>query len=145
MREVVPQLLWIGSAADARDWRRLMQQGIAAVVDLAIEEPSAQLPHEMVYCRVPLVDGGENASLRMIAAVQTVALLLEERVPTVVACGAGMSRAPAVVAVAAALVSGLTPDECLNNIATHAPHDVSATLWRDLLAVYEVLRSRQSR
>ena len=60
MREIVPQLLWIGSASDARDWRRLMQQGVTAVVDLALEETAAQLPHEMVYCRFPLVDGDLN-------------------------------------------------------------------------------------
>ena len=142
MRQISPHLLWIGSAADARDWRRLMQQGIAAVVDLAIEEASARPPHEMVYCRFPLVDGGDNPSSRMAGAVQTVAMFLREGVPTLVACGAGMSRSPAVVAVASALVNGLTPDECLNRVAAHAPHDVSATFWRDLLAVYDQIRSR---
>jgi hypothetical protein len=143
MRQIVPQLLWIGSASDARDWRRLMQEGIAAVVDLAVEEPAAQLPHEMVYCRFPLVDGGENPPIRLTAAVQTVALFIREQVPTLVSCGAGMSRSPAIVAIASALVSGLKPDDCLNSIATHAPHDVSATLWKDLLALYHDLRSRR--
>jgi hypothetical protein len=142
MREVVPQLLWIGSASDARDWRRLLQQGIAVVVDLAVEETSAQAPHEIVYCRFPLIDGSDNPPIRLKAAVQTVAMFVSEQVPTLVACGAGMSRAPAVVAVASALVSRQTPDACLSSIAMHAPHDVSATLWADLLAVYYELQSR---
>lgn len=139
MREVVPQLLWIGSASDARDWRRLMHQGVAALVDLALEETAAQLPHEMVYCRFPLVDGGENPPARLAGAVQTVAMFLRQQVPMLVACGAGMSRALAIVAVAMALVEARTPDDALNRLAIHAPHDVSATLWRDLLVVYETL------
>jgi protein-tyrosine phosphatase len=142
MREVVPDALWIGSASDVRDGRRLMQQGVAAVVDLALEETAAQLPHEMVYCRFPLVDGGENPPARLAGAVHIVAMFLRQHVPVLVACGAGMSRAPAVVAIAIALVEGRSPDESLTRLATHAPHDVSTTLWQDLLAVYNEVRAR---
>ena len=140
MREVVPHLLWIGSAADARDWRRRLERGVAAVVDVAIEEPAAQLPHELIYCRFPLVDGRDNSPLRLAAAIRTVVMLLGQQVPTLVACGAGMSRAPAIVAIALALVLESTPDAALNDLARHAPHDVSVTLWRDLLAAYESIR-----
>ncbi len=43
MREIIPQQLWLGHAIDARDIRLLHDTGVKAVVDLAHEEPCAQL------------------------------------------------------------------------------------------------------
>lgn len=57
MREVIPDLLWIGNAFDARDLKSVLDRGIEAMVDLAIEEPPVSPTRELVYCRLPLVDG----------------------------------------------------------------------------------------
>ena len=62
MREFVPTKLWIGNAVDARDIRGVLGCGIAAVMDLAIEEPPIQFPRDIVYCRFPLIDGAGNQS-----------------------------------------------------------------------------------
>jgi hypothetical protein len=44
MHEIVPNQLWIGNAGDGRDAARLLEAGVAAVVNLAAEEPSPALP-----------------------------------------------------------------------------------------------------
>jgi protein-tyrosine phosphatase len=100
MREVIPQMLWVGNAREARDISNLLDLGIAAVVDLAIEEAPIVFPRDVVYCRFPLIDGSGNSQALLKAAVETTTSLVCENVPTLVACSGGMSRSPAVVAVA---------------------------------------------
>lgn len=60
MRRVVDTSLFIGHAGDLRDLRALHAAGIAAVVDLAANEPPATLTRDLAYCRLPLVDGPGN-------------------------------------------------------------------------------------
>src|SRR5262245_49266571 len=60
MRQVPGRALWLGNAGDLRDARALLAAGIAAVVELADSEPLAVLPRELVRCRFPLSDGGDN-------------------------------------------------------------------------------------
>ena len=61
--------------------------------------------------------------------IQTVVFLLKKQIPTLVDCGAGMSRSPAVVAAALSIVQGGSPDERLKEIVAGHPHDVSPQLW----------------
>ena len=136
MRQIVPQLLWLGNARDARDASRLLDSGIAALVDLAMEELPARLPREVAYCRFPLTDGAGNPPGLLGSAVFATACLVRQRVPTLVCCGSGMSRSPAVVAVALALVRGDTPEESLRQVVAGCPHDVSPLLWSDVMTVY---------
>ena len=42
MREIIPTRLWIGNATDARNFTGVLGLGIAAIVDLAVEEPPIQ-------------------------------------------------------------------------------------------------------
>src|SRR5438270_10637607 len=126
MRRVSPYPLWLGHAGDARDLRALLAAGIVALVDLAVEEPPAPLVRELVYCRFPLLDGTGNAPWLLRAAIETTVGLLRSRTPTLVACGAGMSRSPAVVAAALAIVGASSPDECLIQLARIGPCDVTA-------------------
>jgi len=132
MHQVAPHRLWIGNALDARDLLRLYELEIAAVIDLALEEKPAQLGREIVYCRFPLVDGAGNSPVVLRAAVEMTVRLIEQQVPTLVACGAGMSRSPAVVAVALSTINGRAPDECLAAIVEGQPHDVSPLFWNEL-------------
>jgi hypothetical protein len=132
VREVIPNLLWIGHAGDARAPAGLLDRGIAAVIDLAIEEPLAACPREMVYCRFPLLDGSGNPPALLRAAVRTTERLLRSKLPTLVACGGGLSRSPAIAAAALALVHGIPPATALAQLAASGLHDVSPGLWDEL-------------
>ena len=140
MREILPSQLWIGNAGDGRDPERLLRDGVIAVVNLAAEEPSPVLPRSTVYCHFPLTDGAQDDQTILEVAIQTVVSLLKKRIPTLVYCGAGMSRSPAVVAAALSIVQGGSPGEKLKEIAAGHPHDVSPHLWE---AVCRVCRDLQ--
>jgi hypothetical protein len=133
VRQVAPYPLWIGHAGEARDTRAVLSAGLLAVVDLALAEPPAPVTRELAYCRFPLVDGPGNPPWLLRAAVDTVASLLRSGTPALVACGAGMSRAPAVTAAAIALVSGRPPSECLALAVAGGACDVSPGLWEELV------------
>ena len=64
MHQIYPYSLWVGSSGDLRDWRRLYDIGIRAVVQVAYEEPASVLPHDFIACRFPLVDGEDNPQIR---------------------------------------------------------------------------------
>ncbi len=134
MRHVSPYSLWIGNAGDVRSVAELMNAGIRAVVDLAANEPIANLPREFVYCRFPLIDGAGNERWLLRAATSTISELLRDNVPTLVACSAGMSRSPALAAAAIARVSGRDANECLMACVASGPADVSPALWNDVVA-----------
>lgn len=121
---------------DARDVQLLYDNRIAAVVDLAINELPAHLARDMIYCRIPINDGGGNSNAIITTAVRCVVTLIENDIQTLVACSGGMSRSPAIAAAAIALVVGHSPDECLTAITSDAPHDVSPPLWAQVKSVY---------
>jgi protein-tyrosine phosphatase len=75
------------------------------------------------------MDGEQDDESVLDLAIQTVVSLLKKQTPTLVHCGAGMSRAPAVAAAALSIVQGGSPDEKLKEIAASRPHDVSPQLW----------------
>ena len=132
MREILPERLWLGNAADVRNVEAVTRADIAAVVDLAAEQQMPTLPRGMIYCRIPVVDGQPDAYVTLRAAIETTAMLLRAEVLTLVCCGAGMSRSPAVAAAAMAVVWGGDPDDRLREIALGHPHDVSPQLWQDV-------------
>ena len=82
------------------------------MVNLAFEEPPARLIHELIYCRFPLYDGPGNPPWLLRAAVETVAALLRSG-PTLIGCGAGLSRSPCIAGTAIAEVRGCPADEGL--------------------------------
>jgi protein-tyrosine phosphatase len=122
--------LLLGTCRDARDLKLVADQGIQAVLDLALDEPPAVLFREVAYLRVPLVDGAGNPPALLRLAVATVERLVREEVPTLLACSNGMSRSPSVVAFALARISGRAAGECLPK----GPLDVSEGLWHDLIS-----------
>jgi protein-tyrosine phosphatase len=135
MRQILPHPLWLGHAGDGRDFRLILDTGIQAVVQLAAEEPVLELPRDLIYCRFPLVDGPGNDWKALQLAVTTVANLLEKETPTLVVCGAGLSRSPAIAAAALALAFGKSPDECLKQVAEHFPADVAPAMWEEIKKV----------
>ncbi len=139
MREILPNQLWIGNAGDGRDPERLLRAGIVAVINLAAEEPSPDLPRSMIYCHFPLVDGPQDDEGVLDVAIRTVVFLLKKQIPTFVYCGAGMSRSPAVVAAAFSIVQGGSPDERLKQVVAGHPHDVSPQLWEGVRGACRVV------
>jgi len=139
MKQILNHSLWIGHAADGRNTRLLLDVGIQAVVQLALEELPLAPPRELIYLRFPLLDGEDNEPALLIQAMQTVARLLQTRIPTLVCCGGGLSRSPAIVAAALALddADGKELDAWLEKMAHLGPIDVSPGLWRDILAAYQ--------
>ena len=139
IRDVYPERLFIGNAIDARDLRLLYNHRIAAVIDLAVNEPPAQLARDMIYCRLPIIDGDGNSNTIIEAALRMGAMLIEREIRTLVACSAGMSRSPAIAAATVAIVTRTPPDDCLMNIVSDGPHDVSPILWSRIRTVCNAL------
>lgn len=133
MRKVAARL-WIGNALEARDLSVVFDADIAAIVDLAIEEPPISATRELVCLRIPIVDGGGNAPAHLRLAVETVCQLVSSGVPTLVACSAGMSRSPVVVAAALSRLRKIGLEEALTQIAKLGPCDPSPSLVADFVA-----------
>src|SRR5215211_1613345 len=125
MRQVAGRLLWLGNAGDLRDARAVLAAGIEAVVELADSEPPAALPRELVRCRFPLSDGGDNPAWLLRLAAESVAALLRAGVPALVCCSAGMSRSVCVAAAGVALAEGRPLAEALSSVVGAGPADVS--------------------
>lgn len=137
MREVLSQLLWTGNARDARDVKGVLDLGIAAVIDLALEEPPITFPREIVYCRLPLIDGDENNPAILESAIETTTRFVQSEVPTLVACSGGMSRSPAIAAAAMSRINQSRFADMIKQIAADGPCDVAPGLWNAIQALLE--------
>ena len=137
MTQIHPHSLWIGHASEGRDSSSLADAGIEALVNLAAEERFDLPPREFLSLRFPLIDGTGNRSAWLELAMTSVASLIELKIPTIVACSAGMSRAPTIVAAALALALHKTPEDRLQDVASQHPADVSPGLWDEVKAVLE--------
>ncbi|MFO0835840.1 MAG: hypothetical protein U0638_12780 [Phycisphaerales bacterium] len=126
MRKVPDHWLWIGNRGDLREPVSIRRAGIAAVVDLAVDELPFTLDRECIVLRIPLVDGGSGAEAALRLAIDSVEHLLRTRIPTLVMCSAGMSRSPSVAAAALSRVTDRTPGDWLRDLG---PVDVSPALW----------------
>jgi protein-tyrosine phosphatase len=132
MNQIQPYPLWLGHAGDARDFRSAFDAGIQALVDLAREEPPAEPPRELIYCRFPLLDGAGNEEVLLNLAIRTLAALINMRIPTLVCCDFGLSRSPAVAAAALAMAHEESPEACLQRVVEHHHADVSPGLWSEI-------------
>lgn len=132
MNQILPYPLWIGHGGEERDFPHIFDAGIEAVVELAAEEPPFPSLRDLITCRFPLHDGAGNRPELLAMAIRTVAGLLEAGIPSLVCCSGGVSRAPAIVAAAMALVLHDVPEECLKSVVRHHPCDVSPGLWQEI-------------
>ena len=133
MREVIPNSLWLGNAFDARDVKAVLAHRIQAIIDLAVEELPVPVPRDLVYCRFPMLDGQGNAPAILNAAIKTGVDLIKAKVPTLISCGAGMSRSPAIAAAVMAAIDGIEPEEAMKHLAATGPHDVAPLFWREVI------------
>ena len=122
--EIIPSRLWIGNVGDARDVRSILNLGVEAVIDLACNELPVKVPRDIVYLRLPIVDGTGNPPQLLQLAVETTAHLIASGMPTFVFCSAGVSRSPAIVAAAIATAEHSSLDDTLKRIGAMMPHDV---------------------
>lgn len=139
MRDVLPGKLSIGNARDARDVRRVLSAGVMAVIDLAMEESPVAYPREIVYCRIPLLDGPDNPPVRLRLVIRTAAELIRSGTPTLIACSGGMSRSPAITAAALALATGIELQQALAEVLGTGPRDLAPGLWADIEHVFRDL------
>ena len=128
MHKIEPHALWTGHAGDGRNSRALLDLGIEAVVQLALEEPPLAPPRELLYFRFPLVDGAGNSEAVLKLAIATVGSLVQAKIATLACCGAGMSRS---VAIAAAALTKLGLGD-LQTAAAGRPADLSPALWAEI-------------
>jgi protein-tyrosine phosphatase len=135
MNQISQYRLWAGHAADARDVQAIFARDIRAIVQLAIEELPLRLPHEIAYLRIPLVDGDGNDPSLLRLAISAVATLIDTRIPTLVCCGGGMSRSPAIIAAAIARVENTDLHDSLKAVTESHPSDVSPALWDEVSRV----------
>ena len=141
MLEIHPNLLWIGHAMDVREPGPLFDSGITAVVDVAYEEPPAQLPRQLIYCRFPLNDGGGNAPMILTQTLRTVTDLLRSKTRTIVACSAGMSRAPTVASFALAYHLKETPETVVAKILELKSLELKPELWSDFESAFNQFKT----
>ncbi len=135
MQVVIPNSLWLGNAREARNISGVLAMGVMTVVVVAAEKPPITMPRDLVYCRVPLVDGAGNRPELIRAAVGLIANFIESGSPTLVACGAGMSRSPAITAAALAQAQKKSLHWALDHITSGTTHDISTSLWADIEAI----------
>jgi protein-tyrosine phosphatase len=135
MTRIEPYTLWVGHAGEGGDSARLAEAGIEAVVNLAFEDPPEPPPRGILFLRVPMIDGTGNRSAYIDLAVTTVANLLRLSIPTLVHCGAGMSRAPTIAAAAVSVAFGKKSEDCLRDIVARHPCDVSPGFWDEVKVV----------
>lgn len=134
MRQVT-ETLWIGNAFEARDMRGVLAAGIKAVVDVAIDEPPITATGELICIRVPLIDGSGNSDESLQLAIATASQLVQAKVPTLIACSAGMSRSPLIAAAALTLSAQTTLSDELRRVVEAGPCDISPTLLSDVRRV----------
>jgi protein-tyrosine phosphatase len=135
MNQIFPYSLWLGHAGDSRDFKIVFDLGVKVLIQLAAEEPSVKAPRELAYCRFPLLDGPGNRAEILLLAVSTLATLIKMHVPTLVTCGAGMSRSPAVTAAALAMVYHEPAERNLEKVLQHHPSDVSPGFWKEITGI----------
>ncbi len=135
MHQILPYHIWVGHAGDGRAFRELFDHGVRAIVQLAIEEPPLQPPREFTFLRFPLLDGQGNDLQLLAFAIKSVQSLIEQTTPTLVCCGAGMSRSPLITAAALSVSGGGTIEDCLKQVVAFHFSDISPGLWDDVCRV----------
>ena len=76
MREILPRKLWLGNAADLRNAEPILQKGIQAVINVAIEQWTPSLPRTLIVCHFPILDGEQDVPSPLSAALSTLATFL---------------------------------------------------------------------
>ena len=98
---------------DARNVSQLHEKQIAAVVDISAEESVPRLTRDPIYLCRPIVDGIGNSEQMLSFLIHTVSNLIQNNIPTLMACSAGMSRSPVVAVTAYAYANLISIQEAV--------------------------------
>lgn len=142
MREIVVGRVYCGNVGDLDDIAALRRAGVHAVVELAIEEPPSRAGREMIWIRIPITDGAGSAGQFVEMALRCVSSLVLAKIPVLVACSAGMSRSPSIIAGAISIAEDRDPDVVLQEVVRGASADVSNHLWHQVRSLVQQLQSR---
>lgn len=91
--------------------------------------PQARGRYELIRCRFPLSDGGDNPAWLLRLAAESVAAFLRADIPVAICCSAGMSRSVCVAAAGITLADDRPLAESLLAVVGTGPADVSPGLW----------------
>ncbi|MFO0924334.1 MAG: hypothetical protein U0905_17805 [Pirellulales bacterium] len=111
----------------------LYDNGIRAVVDLAINEKPAELGRELICCRFPINDGDGNPDWLIAIAIKLLFRWFDMRSGRLWLVARALShfhrsrRQCLRIAIF---------DECLMELIDDAPNDVSPILWTHIKRVY---------
>lgn len=134
--------VWLGNARDLRNVPEILNNGVTAIVDLAIEEPLPKLPRTTNYCRFVLTDDGENDPANVRAAILAASAFIRGGHVTGICCSAGLNRSPSIAAAAISHVSGESPVKCLELVASAKDIDVNPALWNQVIEVLLEIEQR---
>lgn len=117
--------LWLGDWEDAISRRRLADNGIDAVLNVAVDHCTSEVlahanPELLNFplrYRYPIIDGSGNRPKHFLGACTLLNTLMDEHDNTLVHCMAGMSRSPTIAAVVLAYRNGGKFEHHLNEIA----------------------------
>lgn len=132
MTEILPSLIWLANGLEVRDLELIGEMQIDAIVDLAYEEPPIASLKSRLTFRVPLIDGEGNNRTHIRLAVLTTTELIRSKTPFVIACSAGISRSPAILAAGLAMVDHCTVEEKLEFIKAKKRIGVSQAFLSDV-------------
>lgn len=124
MRQIVPDHLGIGNAIDVWDALYLLVASIEPVVVVAYEVPLVVLTRDIVHCRFPSIDESGNRPIARCRDRKSCEPI-RRHVSRPVRCVTGMSRSPEIVTVALGIVRNDSPDNCVRELITRNPHEVS--------------------
>lgn len=134
IRRIPTHRLWIAASAALDNPATVFATGIEAVVCVAAERLPDPWPRDLLFLRCPISDDGENDPRAVERAVEIVAGLIADDVPTLLVCSQGRSRSVAIAAAAIARHEESASDLVLQRIAAGQPTDVSAGLWTSVVA-----------
>jgi hypothetical protein len=137
MRHISHYNLWLGHVGDISDLSAIHAAGIKVLVDLAMNESPAKLSRDLAYCRFPLIDASGNPQWMLRAAINTVVFLLHSGIPTLVYCGAGMSRSPTIVGAAISKIQKCPLADGLAVALQSGTADISPGFLADVQAAIE--------
>lgn len=135
MLNIPNTIVWLGNASDLRDIRAVLDHGVTAIVDLAVEEPVPEMPRTINYCRFTLTDDGENNPANIRAAILATSAFVAGGHTTAICCNAGLNRSPSVAAAVISRLSGDSPTRCLELVARVKHIDVNPALWNQIVGV----------
>lgn len=121
----------------------IMDAGINAIVELADNEPMANLPRELIRLRFPVSDGGDNPDWLVQLGIESIAQLLRNQVAVLVSCSAGMSRSPCFAAAGIAVACGQPLNVTILEVMSTGPADLSPRLFGQVDAICRRIQAQQ--